>query len=331
MATAGFLPNPSSRRASASPRFTALRSACSTSARRSGEAPSSQAAQVRASSGRCTLPRSFRLLATLRRTTLAGSSLSRSSSSSTRSGLASSQATRLAQGSRRRVPSDTSRRTCGFRSFVQRRRKANVRSGSRGDVRPDAGLGAEPLGQLVLRAHRQVEVVEPALGHEQRVRQVEERRHAGPHQLVRRVLRPQRPQQHLDRLGVGGRQVVPQRPGDVPAAVEQLERLQPGDGLLDERPVRKARVHPRDVSPPAAARAPARRSVSAARPSASPPRTLDHPHLPRKPIALPPSGPSPDTSPSGHLCRSATLGDARRRSAGEVGASARRVRGVLTS
>ena len=67
-------------------RFTALLSACSTRARRSVDAPTSHAPHVRVSSSGWTLPRSFRLLATLRRTSDAESSLNSSSNWSTFSG-----------------------------------------------------------------------------------------------------------------------------------------------------------------------------------------------------------------------------------------------------
>ena len=71
------------------------------------------------------------------------------------------------------------------------RRSTHDPFGIVGDVAADARLGAEPLGQLVLRLHRQVEVVEAARRDEQRVRQVEERRHADAEEFVRSVFRAQ--------------------------------------------------------------------------------------------------------------------------------------------
>ena len=127
-ATRGARPYPRSASAFGSHRFSALPSACSTSFRCSGEASSSQRFAVRIDRSGCTLPRSSRSFATLRRTTL----------------------------------------------------------------RP-----------LVLRAHRRVEVLQSALGHERRVRQAEEGSHADADQLVGRELGAERREEDLDRLGMG--------------------------------------------------------------------------------------------------------------------------------
>ena len=108
------------------------------------------------------------------------------------------------------------------------------------DVRPDAPLGAEPLRELVLRAHRQLEVVEPALGDEERVREVEERRHPDADELVGGMFRAERAKQDLDGLGIILRQVRRQRARDVLAAVEQLEVVEPARRLSDEGARREA-------------------------------------------------------------------------------------------
>jgi hypothetical protein len=91
-----------------------------------------------------------------------------------------------------------------------------------------------PLRELVLGAHRELEVVEPPLGDQHRVREVEERRHPGPQQLVGGVLRAERPQENVDGLRILGRQVRGEGACDVTAAVEKLQRLEPGAGLLFE-------------------------------------------------------------------------------------------------
>ena len=70
------------------------------------------------------------------------------------------------------------------------------------DERADAALGAEALGEFVLRPHGELEVCESPLGDEQGVRLIEERGHADAEQLVRGMFGPERLQQHLDGLGV---------------------------------------------------------------------------------------------------------------------------------
>ena len=70
------------------------------------------------------------------------------------------------------------------------------------DVGADAEFRAEPARELVLRLHRELEVIESAFSDEHQVRHVEERRHPGAHELIRLMLGTKRPQDHVDRLGI---------------------------------------------------------------------------------------------------------------------------------
>ena len=117
-----------------------------------------------------------------------------------------------------------------------------------GDVRPDAELGAEAPGELVLRTHRQVEVIEPALGDDHQVRHVEERRHPGADELIRLVLGTERSKKHVDGIGVRRGKVRGERARDVPSTIQELEIVEPGARLADEAARRERRVHPHDVS-----------------------------------------------------------------------------------
>lgn len=102
------------------------------------------------------------------------------------------------------------------------------------DVRPDTGLGGEALGELVLRAHRDLEMAEAALRHEDDMRQVEERRHPDADQLVGRVFGTEGTQEDVDRVGILRWQVLGERHGYVLGAIEQLELVEAGGRLLDE-------------------------------------------------------------------------------------------------
>ena len=121
-------PKPRIAKARGSPRFTAERSACAISRCRSGVAPFFHRRQTATSRSGWSLPMSFRLLATLRRTSVVGSSFSSSSNSSTGAGSSTNRRRRGAHGSRGRVPSETSRRTCGLGSCVHSASRAIVRS-----------------------------------------------------------------------------------------------------------------------------------------------------------------------------------------------------------
>jgi hypothetical protein len=59
-----------------------------------------------------------------------------------------------------------------------------------------------------LRLHRQIEVAEAVLRDEQRVRQIEERRHARAHEFVALVFGPERAQHDFERVGVCDGQVL---------------------------------------------------------------------------------------------------------------------------
>lgn len=102
------------------------------------------------------------------------------------------------------------------------------------DVQPDAGLGGEALGELVLRAHRDLEMAEAVLRHEDDMRQVEERRHPDADQLVGRVFGTEGTQEDVDRVGILRWQMLGERHGDVPRAIEQLELVEAGGCLVDE-------------------------------------------------------------------------------------------------
>lgn len=115
------------------------------------------------------------------------------------------------------------------------------------DVGTDAGFCAEAFRQLVLRPHRQIEVIESALRDEQRMRQVKERSHAGPDELVRRVFRSQRAKEHVNGVWIGRRQMRREDSSDVPPAIEKLECLEASARILHETSGREVRVNPCEI------------------------------------------------------------------------------------
>jgi hypothetical protein len=120
--------------------------------------------------------------------------------------------------------------------------------GVTGNQRADAALGAKALRQLILRSHGKVEVLQSALSHEQRVRQIKERRHADADQLVARMFRSQRSKEDLDSIRIRGWQVCAERIGNVPVAVEELQRIEPAASIVREGTNREAGKHARDVT-----------------------------------------------------------------------------------
>jgi len=71
---------------------------------------------------------------------------------------------------------------------------------------------------------REIEVLEPAIAHEEQVRPIEKWRHAGAGEPVGGMLRSERTE-HVDGVGIRLRQVDRERPRDVAPAIEKLERI----------------------------------------------------------------------------------------------------------
>ena len=74
------------------------------------------------------------------------------------------------------------------------------------EIRADARFGGEALGELVLRAHCRLEMVEPVFLHEQHMGEIAEQRQA--EFFGARMLRPERGDQHVGGLREGLRQVT---------------------------------------------------------------------------------------------------------------------------
>lgn len=107
--------------------------------------------------------------------------------------------------------------------------------------RADAELGGEALRQRVLRAHRLLEVIEAELGHEHRVRQVEEGAQGQPRIAPVRLV--QRGQQDGDCFRVVRRQVLVQGARDVFAAWHQGQGVIPLERIGDKLARFKRRIH----------------------------------------------------------------------------------------
>jgi hypothetical protein len=120
------------------------------------------------------------------------------------------------------------------------------------EVRADASLGGEALGELDLGVEREVEVVEAALGHEHRVRQIEERLHPRTHELVGRVRGSQRTEEDRDRARIVRGQVGREGVGDPRRPREELQRLEIAGRVAHERALGERGLHLGDRPPDAA-------------------------------------------------------------------------------
>ena len=100
--------------------------------------------------------------------------------------------------------------------------------------RPDAEFGREPLGQCVLKLHRQLEVPQPVGGDDHAVRQPQERR--------RDSLLPEGVQEDGPSLGKVTRQVTVHGLGQVAGAGHEFQRLQTEQRVLGEALGGKGRV-----------------------------------------------------------------------------------------
>src|SRR5690349_20446074 len=87
----------------------------------------------------------------------------------------------------------------------------------------NAELRREALCQRMLRAHRLLEVIEPMLGHEDQVWEIEKRRHAETLRFLQR--RTKRCEQDVDRHWKLARQMRVHRLRDVVCTLLELERL----------------------------------------------------------------------------------------------------------
>ena len=106
--------------------------------------------------------------------------------------------------------------------------------------RADARFGGETLGELVLGAHGDLEIVEAILLHEQHMRQESERRHSEA--LAVHMFGTERRDQDLGRRGKRVRQVLVHRFGNVPTAGDQLEVAKAGHALVGEGALSKDRT-----------------------------------------------------------------------------------------
>jgi hypothetical protein len=115
------------------------------------------------------------------------------------------------------------------------------------EVGADADLGAEPLGQLALRCHGELEVVEAVFGDEDPVRQVSEWGHPDARDVVAFEFGSQRGEHDLHCARVIAGEVFGERGRDVAAALEEPEPCEALRCLCDERLLREARMRRRQI------------------------------------------------------------------------------------
>lgn len=99
------------------------------------------------------------------------------------------------------------------------------------EIGPDAELGGEPFRQLVLRGHRLVEVIQPVVGDEVHVRQVEEALHTD--ELF--IFRTQRGGHQAQRVAPVLGQVSGHGRSDVASACGQFQCIEPVERSRHER------------------------------------------------------------------------------------------------
>ncbi|MEW5853922.1 MAG: hypothetical protein AB2A00_34425 [Myxococcota bacterium] len=108
------------------------------------------------------------------------------------------------------------------------------------EERPDARLGGEALGQLVLRTHRRFEVVESVALHEEDVRHVSQRLEA---ELVGAgELGPQGSHQYLGRGPERSRQVLVHHVRNLPGTFRETEPVEPGHARFHKSALVERRV-----------------------------------------------------------------------------------------
>src|SRR5690606_13865237 len=84
-------------------------------------------------------------------------------------------------------------------------------------------------------------------GHEQRVRQVEEGRHAAANQFLCSMPGSEGRQEDTNRLGIRRRKVCGQRAGDVPGPVEPLELVETAARVSDKYAIRERGMRQRQI------------------------------------------------------------------------------------